>query len=171
MRDLVVLADGQDVRDLLPPDDDRARLIHLTDCLPIGQKRNFGCEQAPGDLICHWDDDDWSAPGRIEEQVHRFLSSGREVIGYQSLRFTDGTDWWQYRGESSYALGTSLLYTKQWWSDHPFRAVQVGEDNQFVREAFEAGQLDTVDAGELMYATIHNGNTSPRSLGNNWSKL
>ena len=98
--------------------------------------------------------------------------SGRAVTGYHTMLFTDGEQWWRYRGAANYALGTSLCYRKSWWERHGFPAKQVGEDGDFVREADIARQLQSGDAGELMVATIHKGNTSPRNLrGNQWHRV
>ena len=166
--ELVILADGQDVRHLVPERDPRIRLIHLDGRPEIGAKRNYGCERATGELIAHWDDDDYSAPERLANQVERLLETGKAVTGFHSMRFTDGVRWWNYEGTRNYALGTSLCYRRNWWSTHRFPLVQVGEDNQFVAAAHAAGELVTADAGELMYATNHAGNTSPRKLGDNW---
>lgn len=170
-RELLILADGQDVRHLVPEDDPRIRLIHLAGWPEIGAKRNYGCERAAGEVIAHFDDDDHSAPGRLADQVERLLQSGKAVTGFHSMRFTDGTQWWKYQGTRNYALGTSLCYRRDWWSAHRFPSVQVGEDNQFVTAAQDAGQLVTADADELMYATNHPGNTSPRKLGDNWKPI
>lgn len=166
------MADGVSVRNLVPPNDPRIRLIEITGSLDIGQKRNFGCERAAGEIICHWDDDDYSAPGRIQDQISRLIESGNAVTGYRSMKFTDGTRWWLYRGVPQYALGTSLCYRRSWWEQYKFPAKQVGEDNHFVEIAAAAGQMISVDAGDLMYATIHGGNTSPRNLsGSSWTQI
>ena len=166
-RELLILADGDDVRDLVPHDD-RIRLVHLEGAPGVGAKRNLGCELARGEIIAHWDDDDFSEPGRLSDQVGRL--SGVAVTGYHSMRFTDGARWLQYRGAGDYALGTSLCYRRDWWAGHKFPCLQVGEDNAFVAEAAGAGQLATADGSEMMHATIHTGNTSPRILrGDNWS--
>jgi len=166
--ELLILADGQDVRELLP-DDDRVRLIHLSEVRTIGEKRNFGCGRAQGDVICHWDDDDWSAPGRLADQIPRL--NGIAVTGYNAMRFTDGGRWWRYQGTSDYALGTSLCYLRSWWQAHPFKACNVGEDNVFVNMARSERAILSVDAGELMHATIHPNNTSPRHITANWIPL
>lgn len=168
--ELLILADGEDVRDLLPASG-RVRLMHLAETRNIGEKRNFGCSQAAGEIICHWDDDDWSAPDRLARQVEMLADSGRAVAGFHSMRFTDGARWWQYKGTRDYALGTSLCYRRDWWQAHNFAHAQVGEDNQFVKAAWDAKQLVNEDAGERMYATTHAGNTSPRSLGENWREI
>ena len=166
--ELVILADGQDVRHLVPERDPRIRLIHLDGRPEIGAKRNYGCERATGEIIAHWDDDDYSAPGRLANQVERLLETGKAVTGFHSMRFTDGVRWWNYEGTRNYALGTSLCYRRDWWNAHRFPVVQVGEDNQFVAAAYAAGELVTAEAGDLMYATNHAENTSPRKLGDNW---
>jgi glycosyltransferase involved in cell wall biosynthesis len=168
--ELLILADGEDVQDLVPADS-RIRLIHLAEQRNIGEKRNFGCSQAIGEIICHWDDDDWSGPQRLERQINMLNESGSAVAGFHSMRFTDGPRWWKYEGTANYALGTSLCYRRQWWQGHAFDAKNIGEDNAFVSVASSAQQLASVDAGELMYATIHPGNTSPRCMGDNWKVI
>ncbi len=158
------------MRDLVPADD-RIRLIHLAESRNIGEKRNFGCSRANGEVICHWDDDDWSAPGRLARQIEMLNESGLKVAGFHSMRFTDGQSWWKYKGTKCYALGTSLCYYRDWWQSNPFKATAIGEDNQMVWAAQAAKQIVSEDAGELMYATIHDGNTSKRMIGDNWEKL
>ena len=155
----------------MPEDDPRVRLIHLAGWPESGAKRNYGCECAAGEIIAHWDDDDYSAPGRLADQIERLLESGKAVTGFHSMRFTDGVRWWKYEGTRNYALGTSLCYRRAWWNAHRFPFVQVGEDNQFVAMAHSAGELVTADAGDLMFATNHSGNTSPRKLGDNWKLI
>ena len=51
--ELLILADGADVRDLVP-DDDRIRLIHLEGHPGIGDKRNFGCERSAVGSPCSY---------------------------------------------------------------------------------------------------------------------
>ncbi len=153
------MSSGEPVTDLIPPG---VRHLHLPGSPKIGQSRNAGAEAARGEIVCHFDDDDFSAPGRLADQLRRLDESGKAVAGYHSMRFTDGRSWWQYRGASCYALGTSLCYRRDWWQRNRFEPVQVGEDNGFVYRARRADQLVSADAGDLMWATIHAGNTSPR---------
>lgn len=168
--ELLIVADGEDVRDLAAAGE-RVRLVHVEPAENIGRKRNLGCTLARGGTICHWDDDDYSAPGRLADQLARLEASRKAVTGYHSMRFTDGEKWWQYLGTPDYALGTSLCYRRAWWEAHPFPHLQTGEDNRFVKEASDHRQLSTADAGALMLATIHAGNSSPRILGSNWKLL
>ncbi len=170
-RELLILADGEDVRDLIPSDP-TIRIVHIDEGFRVGDKRNFGCALADGEIIAHWDDDDYSTPERLADQVGRLQSSGKAVTGYNQMRFTDGKDWWSYDGIGNWAIGTSLCYRKDWWAAHPFLSLQVGEDGQFVGEAQGQKQIVAVPAGDLMTATIHSSNTSPRRLSDSrWRKL
>ena len=171
-RELLIVSDGEEIRDLVEGAPG-VRLIHVAEKRQIGAKRNFGCRRAAGEIVCHWDDDDWSAPGRIEAQVAALESHpSKSVTGFHSMKFTDGAGtWWKYSGGLHYALGTSLCYRIAWQQAHPFPATQVGEDNEFVGVAWSLSELHTDDAGDLMHATIHPGNTSPRSIGAAWTRL
>src|SRR2546422_2964152 len=67
--ELLVIDDGDDsVADLMPPDP-RIRYVRQEPRLTIGVKRNLMCNLAAGDIIVHWDDDDWSASWRVRYQV------------------------------------------------------------------------------------------------------
>lgn len=164
----MIVADGEDVRDLLP-NDERIRLIHFDGQLEIGDKRNAGCELAHGEVIAHWDDDDVSAPERLGEQLQRLGEGGSSVTGYRTMRFTDGSQWWLYNGSPDYALGTSLVYRKDWWMNNRFLSLQIGEDNDFWARARDARKAVTADGERFMFAAIHPSNTSAkRTEGKTW---
>lgn len=169
-RELLIIADGEDVRDLVPERGD-IRLIHVAEGWRIGEKRNFGASRARGGIIAHWDDDDCSAPDRLSDQAQRLSESGKAVTGYQSMVFTDGEGWWRYQGAKDFALGTSLCYRKSWWEGHPFPSHQIGEDYEFVKMAQKHNQIVSVNS-DRMVATIHPGNTSPRQVASReWEQL
>ncbi len=129
--------------------------------LTIGAKRNLACSRAGEGVITHWDDDDYSAPERMEDQVTRMVEKQVPLTGYHSMRFTQVStgEWWKYTGRKHYALGTSLMYEKEFWRSHPFPDLNVGEDNAVVNKA---GKIATADAGLMMFARNHGGNTDSR---------
>ncbi len=49
------------VKDLIKQLVPDAVYIYLTEKQMIGTKRNLACEATSGEVICHFDDDDWSA--------------------------------------------------------------------------------------------------------------
>ncbi len=130
----------------------------------VGDKRNVGVKFADGEVIVHLDDDDFSAPNRIADQVARLIQTGKQVTGYYNMLFTDGQRWWKYHGIGAFAFGSSMCYRRQWALDHPFASVQIGEDGTFGTLAAQARQLDSSEAGDNMFATIHPGNTSRRDI-------
>jgi O-antigen biosynthesis protein len=169
LKELVIL---DDLDDRSFPDGIEAERVqyHLMDKrLSVGAKRNIACSRAQGDVIVHWDDDDASATGRIEDQVNRLTESRMQVTGYHSMMFEGGGKRWRYTSpwdnpDKEYALGTSLCYRKEFWRRHPFKDVNVAEDDAFVAAARRERALVSVDAGNMMVATIHEGNTSVRDL-------
>lgn len=167
-KELLIVADGEDVRDLIP-DDPRVRLHVCADQLTVGVKRNIGCQLASGEVIAIWDDDDFSSPDRLEDQVRRLQNTGKSVTGYRTMKFTDGAKWWIYEGTPGFALATSMCFLKSWWTTHPFGNQQIGQDERFGSDALAASQMDSTEREDMMYATIHPGNTSPRNLENNSS--
>src|SRR5690349_11912252 len=74
-RELIVVDDGEDAVGDLVPSDDQVRYVRLEQRLSLGAKRNLACGLARGELIAHWDDDDWSAPHRLSAQVEQLLDA------------------------------------------------------------------------------------------------
>lgn len=141
---------------------------HLLDRrLSIGAKRNIACARSAGEVILHWDDDDWSAPSRIEDQVTRLQRTGKLFTGYHSGVFVDEerSEAWRYSAAPTYAFGSSFCYRRSLWQRCPFADRNTGEDNEFV--ARNRSDLISVDAGELMVARIHGGNTSSKRENRN----
>jgi glycosyltransferase involved in cell wall biosynthesis len=144
--------------------DARIRVIQAGK-MPLGAKRNFACENARGEIIAHFDDDDWSAPGRLSEQVRRLQETGLAATGYSRMRFTDGKAWWRYR-DPLWPLGTSLCYRRAWWERNKFdESVHVGSDTLLIYRLQEQRQVDVIDCGDMMFAREHGGNLNKRNYG------
>ena len=162
-RELLILQDGngEDLGKYVP-NDSEIRWMRYPSERYIGQKRNACCEAARGDIIAHWDDDDWSHPERLAEQI--VILKGNLVTGYRTIHFLDDRSGQahEYHGTPQYAVGTSLCYWKSYWREHQFREFQCGEDNDFVMRA--RGVLSPQDGLGRMVALTHDGGTSPRSM-------
>lgn len=143
----------------------RKELITDSSALSIGAKRNRLCGMAAGEIVIHWDDDDWSDPRRIDFQVAELtIGSGESVTGFNRMLYYDSTfgQAWLYEHAPPYALGTSLCYWKSWWQEHPFNEdVKRGEDTLFCREARAASQLSSQPILGLIVAR-HHGVAQPR---------
>lgn len=170
-KELVIL-DDRDCRSFDHPPLFQSVQYHLLEQrLQIGAKRNLAVSRAAGQIIAHWDDDDYSAPGRLEDQVMHLIDSAAMVTGYHSMTFVDGERLWLYRHTPPYAIGSSMMYRREFWREHPFPDQQIMEDQHFQAAANSMGVLVSVEAGEMMLASIHPDNTSPRTpmASNNWS--
>jgi glycosyltransferase involved in cell wall biosynthesis len=163
--ELVILDSGDEpFEPLLDP---RLRLIRLAEKKNTGAKRNLACHAAKGDIIVHWDDDDWYPPNRVSRQVSALRARPAEICGTSALFYHDANAAcaWRYRyvgSGRSWVAGNTLAYRKSWWAAHPFAEVQVGEDTRFVWSA-DAGRICDLDAPELCVARIHPGNTSRKN--------
>ena len=162
--ELLIVADGQSDVEGLIPEDPRIRVIVIGKRLSIGEKRNIGCANAAGEIIAHWDDDDHSSPERLNDQVQRLIETGKNVTAYHSMKFSDGKNWWQYQGDPSFGFDTSLCYLKSFWERHDFGHVNDGLEMSFRAAAIREGQFVSTDAGDMMFASIHPGNTGPRVM-------
>ncbi|HUS96594.1 MAG TPA: glycosyltransferase family A protein [Hyphomicrobiaceae bacterium] len=167
-KELIIVGEPEDgVSDLLPVS---PQIKFITASGLIGHKRNVACTFAAGDLIAHWDDDDWSAPERLAVQAETLaLAPDAVLTGFRSLLFYDERDGavWKYRGRIGYAPGTTFCYRREFWTAHNFRDVQVQEDNFFLDCA--RSQLAIRERSDLMVALIHDGSTAPKLGSVQWS--
>ena len=135
------------------------------------------------DIICHFDDDDWSNTNRIAEQVALLQASGADAVGYSNMLFwdtrpgvQDGMDAlntaWLYLGPQK-ALGTSLCYWRKTWQRKPFLdqprpGFASGEDTDWIKGLNLVSVSSLVESEQdrigyitpRMIARIHGKNTS-----------
>jgi glycosyltransferase involved in cell wall biosynthesis len=168
-RELVILDDGTDpIADLVPADP-RIRYLRLEGRRRLGAKRNLACEEARGDVIVHWDDDDWMASRRLTYQVGELLRRNADVCGLDRLFFLDPAAkraWlYTYPGQSrSWVAGGTLCYTRAFWQRNPFPGIDIGEDNRFLSRA-KPLRLAVLEDHRFYVATVHPRNTSPKRPG------
>jgi glycosyltransferase involved in cell wall biosynthesis len=138
--ELIILDDGEAPSYSLVSDNCRIRYYYSQVPQVLGDKRNFCCNKARGDVIVHLDDDDWYAEDWIRRQVHELLTSGADVTGLNNVNFflTEINKKWKYRdaaGQDPWAYGGTLAYLKSYWAAHPFKNLHAGEDKDFVTGA------------------------------------
>ncbi|RJS18794.1 hypothetical protein DRW03_24350 [Corallococcus sp. H22C18031201] len=167
-RELLILDDGQDAIADLVPKDSRVRYIRLDRRQTIGAKRNLACQAAAGDVVVHWDDDDWSSPQRLSRQVECLKKSGAEVCGltrvYYHQPLADRS--WQYvypEGRRPWVAGNSLCYEKSFWRRNPFPDINVGEDARFLWSD-PRRRLCVVEDASILVAFIHGANADPKRI-------
>ncbi len=169
-KELIIVDDGADPIGDLGPADDRIRYIRLAERRTIGAKRNLACEAARGDIICHWDDDDWHAAWRITYQVEALQREYAAVCGINQLLFYEliTNRAWQYvypKDQRFWLSGSSLCYPRSFWAAHRFADINVGEDARFVWSDAQAKMIALPDY-TFHVGMIHPHNVSPKRTGN-----
>ena len=165
-RELIILDDGLDTIQDLVPEDARIKYVHLDGRSSVGMKRNLGCQHAEGELIAHWDDDDWIAPWRLSYQVGELMKSDADICGLANVYFWEPTrdHLWEYAyppDETPWVAGGTMLYRRSFWRRCPFADISVGEDNLFVWGQPLEKVLRLEDC-KYYVATMHAQNTSPK---------
>lgn len=164
--------DGSDSVADLVPDDPQIRYIRLPARMVLGEKRNFCVRESRGDLIMHWDDDDWMASWRISYQVQELLTHQAEVCGLRELYFREleGDKCWLYKYPANakpWLAGGSLLYTKAFFLRSPFPKVQVASDTQFIWSRKLDSAVVLPDC-RFYVASVHGKNTSPKRTNSSY---
>jgi glycosyltransferase involved in cell wall biosynthesis len=165
-KELVILDDGSDSVADLVPEDPQIRYLRLTGKRTLGDKRNECVEASRGEIILHWDDDDWQAPHRIRYQVEALLQSGAEACGSSTLLFYEPSTGcaWRYvypAGQRFWLSGNTLCYRRSFWFSNRFPSVNVGEDARFVWSGRPERMLRLEDA-PYHVGLIHPNNASPK---------
>jgi hypothetical protein len=173
-RELIVLDDGDEpVADLILKDS-RIRYFYTEGRRTLGAKHNSGCELAKGDVIAHWDDDDWMADWRLSYQVHQALAHPAPALtGLSHVYFYDAGAGraWQYiypPEHRPWVYGASFCYRREFWRDHRFPEMNEGVDTVFVW-GLPAELVRPLEDHRFLVAIIHPDNTSrKRTQGFGW---
>jgi glycosyltransferase involved in cell wall biosynthesis len=174
-RELIVIDDGDDgVADLVPRQA-TVRYVRLDRRATIGSKRNLACELARGELIAHWDDDDWMASGWISSQIRTLTEQSADLCGLDKVFFyaPETRQGWRYEydGQPPWVCGGTLCYTRELWRRRPFADINVGEDNCFVWST-QPKRIAINQRCDFYVATVHRHNSSPKlTTGRRWHSI
>jgi O-antigen biosynthesis protein len=162
-KELLIVDDGTDRVEDIVPKHSKIRYIGLPDRQRLGSKRNVACEAARGDIILHWDDDDWHAPWRVSYQVEALVTGNLDLCGLDRAFFVDGEarQAWEYvhpRSSVPWVCGATLCYRKAFWNSHRFADVAVGEDSRFVFSN-RGARITVLEDNWFFVARIHDRNT------------
>jgi glycosyltransferase involved in cell wall biosynthesis len=162
-RELVIADDWGAPSFAVPPNHPMVRYLHAPAGLTLGAKRNWLNTQTRGEIIAHWDDDDYYAPDRLAHQYRLLTESEAGLVGYGAAEFrSDSGARWIYHPVSTYALGASLMYWRSTWERCPFLDRQKGSDTVWLNSQ-PRGTVKSVPAGEMFFARNHAANLNDRS--------
>ena len=167
--ELLVIDDGTEPVADCVPESENIRYVRLHQKMTIGAKRNLACEQARGEFIVHWDDDDWYPPWRVRTQVAALRDRGGDLCGTSLVSYYNPTSEqaWEYRyagAGAAWVAGNTLAYRKSFWQRNKFPNIQVGEDSRFVWNRASKIICDLREP-KLCVGMVHSGNTSRKETG------
>jgi glycosyltransferase involved in cell wall biosynthesis len=176
-KELIIVDDGNDPVDkLIPSNINNIKYLKLNSHHSIGNKRNIANELASGDIIIHWDDDDWMAKDWIATQVHALLSSKGDITGITNVYYFDPEKRlaWLYsypQSERNWVLGGSLCYWKKFWTNNQFKHQTIGEDAEFLWTKNTKKIIPHQEySGYIGF--VHGDNTSPKDTSSHyWTKV
>jgi predicted O-methyltransferase YrrM len=167
--ELVIVDNG--LRGIEPSllEDARVRYVRSPKRLTLAAAHNLACETASGEIICHWDDDDWMAPWRVSYQVQDLLRADEDTIcGLSTLLFYEPMERraWRYQYPQHarpWLSGATFCYRKRFWEQHPFPDQPGGADTTLVWGLPPSTVRAHADT-RFIVATVHRSNTSARRV-------
>lgn len=167
--ELIIVDDGfTPVKSLLPAHH-RIKYFYKNPMGTIGNKRNFACDHAQGEIIMHWDDDDWYAFDWISQQVDAINHSHADISGLNDITFFSPVvnRFWNYADKNQirpWLCGATFAYRKSFWNNHPFKDLQIGEDYDYIWNTGATLHAHNYTKGFI--ATLHNANTTLKPFEN-----
>jgi glycosyltransferase involved in cell wall biosynthesis len=168
--ELVIIDDGKESIKPLLPDHRRISYYFYPESLgTIGVKRNIACEKAKGEVIMHWDDDDYYGYEWIRKSLSALENSGADICGLNKILFYSPVagKFWDYidtENERPWLSGATMTYLKSFWKSHPFKDIQVGEDYDYIWNT--GAKIFAHDYNEGFIATLHAHNTTLKPFEN-----
>ena len=174
-KELIIIDDGDDPISDLIPENPLIRYIRLDRKLTLGQKLNIGCFEAKGEIIAHWDDDDWYARGRITYQLKCLEMTASRLCGINNLLYynleSQQSFNYKYPGHlRTWLSGSSLFYRKELWKINKFAEIDIGMDGIFTWNTPEEDIHVLLD-NTFTVLFIHPNNVSPKKTDNPWWTL
>jgi glycosyltransferase involved in cell wall biosynthesis len=171
--ELVIIDDGRESAISLLPDNPTIRYFYTNPIGTIGLKRNYAIERASGEIIMHWDDDDWHAADWITQQVNFLHASGADISGIKHVNYFSPlmNIFWQGDADNrnnpnsrTWLNGATLAYWKSFWEKFPFKDLQKGEDDEFIQSP--GAKVFAHDYIDGFVAILHPDNTTVKSFEN-----
>jgi tetratricopeptide (TPR) repeat protein len=159
-RQLVVVVEDDDLAtlDLLRGfegrDDVRPVVVRRDPKMPLGELRNIAVQNATGEYVAQWDDDDFYHPERLAAQLSEIRRTGRRACVLRRwVIYKDGR-----AVVSSYRHWEGSLMCRR--ADMPaYPPLHRGEDTPVIEQLEATGKIAALDRPELYVYAFHGGNT------------
>ncbi len=121
----------------------------------LGALRNVSVDEARGDVLCQWDDDDLHHPQRIERQLAALLASGGTALHLEDALqwFPDSRTlyWTNWRATAPKGLPGTLMCRRS----APIRYPETGSDARLGEDSAVSLQLQRLGGFEVLAGAPH----------------
>jgi glycosyltransferase involved in cell wall biosynthesis len=165
--ELIIVDDASNPIEYLLPQHRRIKYYSMEAGSLVGDKRNYACNKAEGDIILHWDDDDYYGPDWIGRSVYAVETSNADICGLNDILFYSPIQnkYWTYKDTTKpWLSGATMAYYKRFWELHPFRSIQIGEDHDYIW--FNNATIFAHDYNDGFIAILHAHNTTLKPFEN-----
>ena len=167
--ELIIIDDGKVSVQSVIPDHHRVKYTYTAPISTIGMKRNYAIEKSCGEIIMHWDDDDWYAHDWMTRQLKVMENNQADIIGLNEILFFSPAQgkYWKYADKNTerpWLSGATMAYRRKFWDQHPFNDLQIGEDYDYIWNT--GATIYAHDYYDGFVATLHNGNTTLKPFEN-----
>jgi glycosyltransferase involved in cell wall biosynthesis len=165
-RELVIVDASAKSLGAMIPDDARIRHVRVPPGKTIGAMRNLACELAHGDIIVHWDDDDWYGPDRISAQVQPIVEGRADITGLTDTTFFELPSWtfWRCSPELHQRMfvqdvhgGTLAFRRSLFGADCRYPDRSLAEDAEFLLRAVRRGGRIERLPGDGLFVYVRHG--------------
>jgi len=134
----------------------------------IGLKRNLALAQCCGDIITHWDDDDWYSVERLTQQAKPLLANQAQISALYNTRFLALATMTPWHTTAALYLqmfvegvhGGTLMYKAENIGSSQFLDISLREDAMFLQQLMDSGaRLAKVDGYKLFVYIRHPNNS------------
>jgi glycosyltransferase involved in cell wall biosynthesis len=158
--EIIILDDGDTKHpELIPPSPKITYLPLPSPHLTLGKLHNAIVAIANGQVILNFDDDDWSHPHRINDQLNALDTLRIQVHGYNQLLFWDYTHRtahrWSAPQPTPWPPGLSYAYTRQYALAHPWPDSSHSEDWHWWKEATHNRLANSTPGRQHIVAGYH----------------
>ena len=166
--ELVIVDDGKESVQALLPDHHRIRYFYSDPIGSIGKKRNYACEKSRGEIIMHWDDDDYYPYDWMSRQLKALEGSDADIVGLNEIFFYSPlvNKFWNYvnKDDPPWLSGATMAYRRSFWEKHPFKDIHIGEDYDYIWNT--GAKVYAHDYPSGFIAILHAGNTTLKPFEN-----
>lgn len=164
-KELIIVYESDDIEtcqylDTISFENIRKVEVSVAPKVTLGRLRNISIQEALGEYIAQWDDDDWSDPDRLKSQMKSCLGNS-----YDACVLTRWVIYDEERRAAYVSSGRgwegSIVCKKT--SLPPYPDLARGEDTPVLEQLFNEGKVIFLDNPELYVYVYHKNNTWDRT--------